>query len=150
MLVEQRFVGRALVLTPTRNLTGGNETEELIAAGGQVLDQDVPRVVIDLSKIEWINSPGLIALVKIYISCVNRGGWMRVAGVGKRIKSMLVVTRLIRLFDTFDTVEEALAQPDAVKAEGGGEGRPSGSSNPQETSLKAALARELKTSSPPK
>ena len=114
--MEQKFVGRALVITPTRNLTGGTETEELVAAAGQVLGQDTPRIVIDLGKIEWINSPGLMALVKIYISCVNRGGWMRVARVGHRIKSMFVVTRLIRLFDTFETVDEALAQPDPVAA----------------------------------
>ena len=114
MLVEQKSFGRVRVLIPTRNLTGGKETEELGAAADQVLGQGTPRIVIDLEKIDWINSPGLGALVKIYISCMNRGGWMRVAGVGKRIKNMLLVTRVIMLFDTFDTVDEAIT-PDTAE-----------------------------------
>ena len=115
MLVEQRSLGPVRVLIPTRNLTGGKETQELEAAVDQVLGQETPRVVIDLKKIDWINSRGLSTLVEIHISCVNRGGWMRVAGVGKRIKNLLLVTRVIMLFDTFDTVDEAVAQPDPVK-----------------------------------
>jgi anti-sigma B factor antagonist len=149
MLVEQRSLGRVRVLTPARNLTGGKETEELEAAADQVLGQETPRIVIDLKKIDWINSPGLSALVKIHISCVNRGGWMRVAGVGKRIKNLLLVTRVIMLFDTFETVEEAVAKPDPVKPEAGRQDRPSDSPEPVETSLKA-VPSDLKTSSPPK
>jgi hypothetical protein len=52
---------------------------------------------------------GLGALVKIHVSCCNRGGWLRIAGVGVRIKNVLVITRLIFLFETFDTVEQALS-----------------------------------------
>lgn len=117
--MEQRFLGRVLVLTPTQNLTGGKETQELERATSQVLSQDKPCIVIDLGRIDWINSPGLGALVKIHISCVNRGGWMRVAGIGKRIKHMLVVTRVIMLFDAFDTAERAVTRPDTGKREGG-------------------------------
>ena len=112
--MEQASIGCVVVLTPTRNLTGGKETEDLKAAASQVLNEGRPRLVIDLGEIDWINSPGLAELVSIHVSCVNRGGWMRVAGVSKRIKNMLVVTRVIMLFETFETADEA-AQPYAVK-----------------------------------
>src|SRR5262245_4546336 len=108
--MEQRMVGRVLVLTPTENLTGGKETENLTGAASEAFAGDKPRIIIDLAKIDWINSPGLSALVRIHVSCVNRGGWMRVVGVGKRIKNLLVITRVIMLFDTFETVDLALAQ----------------------------------------
>ena len=135
MLVEQRSLGPVLVLTPTRNLTGGKETEELVAAAEQIRDQATPRIVIDLRKIEWISSPGLGALVKIHIGCAKRGGWMRLASVGKRVKDLLLVTRLIRLFDTFDTLEEALAQPEIPEGRAGRQDRPSDSPDPLETAL---------------
>ena len=112
--MEKKFLERVLVLTPNQNLTGSKETEELEAAANEVLKLDQPQIVIDLGKIDWVNSPGLGALVRIHVSCANRGGWMRVARVGKRIKNMLVITRVIMLFDTFDSPEEAV-QPDAVK-----------------------------------
>jgi anti-anti-sigma factor len=113
--MEQRTVERVLVLTPTENLTGGKETEKLTAAASKVFDRDKPRIIIDLAKIDWINSPGLGALVRIHTSCVNREGWMRVVGVGHRIKNLLVITRVIMLFDTFETVDQAVSEQD-VKA----------------------------------
>ena len=112
--MEKTFIGGVMVLTPTQNLTGGKETEELMLAASQVLNEDQPRVVIDLRKIDWINSPGLSALARIHVSCAARGGWMRVARVSTRIKNMLAVTRMIMLFDTFDSADEA-AHPDGVK-----------------------------------
>ena len=143
--MEKKLRGRALVLTPTRNLTGGTETEELLAAADQVLAQGTPRIVIDLGKVEWISSLGLAVLVTIHIRCTNRGGWMRLARVGHRIKSMLMVTKLILLFDTFDTVEEALAQPDPAKPEEGRQERPTGSPDPLAGSLEAALPPKVET-----
>jgi len=113
MLVEQKSFGRVRVLIPTRNLTGGKETQELKAAADQIISQETPRIVIDLEKIDWINSSSLSVLVKIHISCMKRGGWMRVTSVGKRIKNLLLVTRVIMLFETFDTVDEAIA-PDTA------------------------------------
>jgi anti-sigma B factor antagonist len=109
MNLDRETVGDVQVLTLKRSLTGGKETEELLAVADQIAAQGPPRIVIDLRKIDWIGSTGLGALVKVHVSCINREGWLRVAGIGKRIKNVFLVTRLILLFDTFETVDEAIA-----------------------------------------
>jgi hypothetical protein len=39
---------------------------------------------------------------------VNRQGWFRLARVGDRINAIFLVTKLVLIFDTFETVEEAV------------------------------------------
>jgi anti-anti-sigma factor len=97
------------VLTPHRELMGGNETRELREAVEEILAAGVPKIVVDLGNISWMNSLGVASLVATHVSCIKRGGWLRVARVGRRIHDIFLVTHLVRILDTYDTVEEALA-----------------------------------------
>jgi anti-anti-sigma factor len=104
---EQR--GDVHLWTPHKDLKGGDETDALRHAMDEVVAQGVPKIVIDLGQISWMNSLGVGALVAIHTSCMNRGGWLRLARVDQRIKSVFLKTRLVLIFDTYETVEEALA-----------------------------------------
>lgn len=117
MNLETHRMGDVHVLTLHRNLAGGKETQELHAAVDAILGEGTPRIVIDLGKIDFLSSLGLSAFVKIHTSCVNRGGWMRIARVSKRIHNVLLITRLVMVFDTADTVEQAVASGRAEEAE---------------------------------
>lgn len=108
---EQR--GDVVVLTPKKDLQGGDETRALEGALAEILlasdaAKKPPLVVIDLSRISWLNSAGLGSLVKAHSSCSNRQGWVRLTGTGKRIKDLFLVTKLAFVFETFDTVDEAV------------------------------------------
>jgi anti-anti-sigma factor len=85
--------GDVHVVTPDKNLMGGAETQELLAAIDAAAAEGAPHVVLDLGKISYMNSTGLGSLVKANTSCINRKGWMRVARVGSRIKNLLLVTK---------------------------------------------------------
>jgi len=106
MTFDSCLVSDAYVLTPRKNLTGGDETTALTAA---VAELPIPRVVIDFGKISWVNSLGLEELKRARRVCLDRQGWFRLACIGKRIESILLTTRLVLVFDTFETVEEAVA-----------------------------------------
>ena len=102
MNIERRVVEGIHVLTPTRRLVGGQETEDLVEAGGEIMAQPAPRIVVDLKKIDYVATAGLSALVKLHVGCLNRGGWMRIIGLGtpgSRIRNIFVITLLIRVFD---------------------------------------------------
>jgi len=114
MNVERRTAEGVLVLTPTKRLLGGQETKDLLKAAEEVMAQPAPRIVVDLKKIDYVATGGLSALVKLHVGCLNRGGWMRIIGLGtpgSRIRSIFIITLLIRVFETFETLEEALAAP---------------------------------------
>jgi anti-sigma B factor antagonist len=109
MSLDRSTVGDVHVLTPKKNLLGGQETQALLAAVDEVAGKGDPRIVVDLGKISYLNSVGLGSLVKANTSCINRQGWLRIARVGTKIKNLFIVTKLTFVFDTYDSVEEAVA-----------------------------------------
>lgn len=111
---EWRVVGDVHVLTPRKNLVGGEETVELTAAVARLVAGHGPNVVLDLQRLTWVSSLGVEALRRIHRMCAENGGRMRLACVGDRIGSVLLTMRLHWIFATFDTVEEAVAGPAQV------------------------------------
>ena len=111
MTFEWKVVGDAHVLTPRKNLTGGEETVDLVNAVERLMAGHGANIVLDLHRINWVSSLGIETLRRIHRMCAEQHGWMRLAGVGDRIESVLLTMRLHWVFQTFDTVEEALAVP---------------------------------------
>ena len=74
----------------------------------RVVDEGRKNVVMDLGGVTFIDSSGLGALVSTLKALREAGGNLRLANVPARVRSVLEVTRLERVFESFDTVEEAL------------------------------------------
>lgn len=108
MTLDRELRGEIHVLTPRKNLQGGDETRDLQQAVQEIIAQGVPKIVIDLGRISYMNSVGLGALVGAHTSCSNRKGWLRVARIGTRIKDLFLVTKLTLVFDSYETVDEAV------------------------------------------
>ncbi len=108
MNLEIEKKGDIFLLTPRKDLSGGNETREMEKAIQEIVAQGKPAIVIDLGRVSYINSAGLGSLVAAHSSCKNREGWLRLAQTGKRIKNLFLITKLAFVFETFDTVEDAL------------------------------------------
>jgi anti-sigma B factor antagonist len=64
--------------------------------------------VMDLSKVDWMNSSGLGILISGLTTIKNAGGELRLAKVTDKIQSLLLITKLISVFSTHDSVEDAL------------------------------------------
>ena len=111
MTFQQEMVGGALVLTPRKNLVGGDETSALLSVIDTVAAAGPAMVVMDLGEIKWVSSLGIGLLRKASITCDRSGGWLRLARIGKLIESTLLVTGLIICFETFDNVEAAATAP---------------------------------------
>jgi anti-anti-sigma factor len=99
------------ILTPKRNLVGGQETVALAGAISSFEDAQNLKVVLDLRRINWVSSLGVEELRRIHRTCAQRNGWMRLACVGERIENIILTMRLDWVFDTFDTVDEAVTAP---------------------------------------
>ncbi len=66
------------------------------------------RVVIDLSKADFMDSSGIGALIGALTSIKKADGDMKLAGMKDRIKNLFLLTRLLgSVFDDYDSVEEA-------------------------------------------
>jgi anti-sigma B factor antagonist len=66
------------------------------------------RLIIDVSELQFCDSGGLWALIRNHREAEKRGGYVRLIGVQGILARLLDITRLIKLFPAYPSVEEAL------------------------------------------
>ena len=109
MTLDKVKKGDIWVLTPHKDLMGGEETRQLEQTIREIASEGEPRMVVDLARISYLNSTGLGSLVSAHMSCQNRQGFLRLANISKRIHNLFLITKLTFVFETFGSVDEALA-----------------------------------------
>ncbi len=109
MALDKELRGDIWILTPRKDLMGGAETRELEEAVREIAAAGVPRIIVDVGRISYLNSTGLGSLVSGHMTCRNRNGFLRLANISKRIHNLFIITKLAFVFETFDSVDEALA-----------------------------------------
>jgi anti-sigma B factor antagonist len=85
----------------------GEEADELRRAVLDLLNE-TRRIVLNLAWIEHIDSSGLGTLVASFISSRHRGAEIKFAGLSPRVRHALTTTNVDRLFEVYDSAEEAI------------------------------------------
>ncbi|MDM7926567.1 MAG: STAS domain-containing protein [bacterium] len=67
------------------------------------------RFLVDMSKVDWMNSSGLGILIGGLSTVRSRGGQLKLLHVGKKARSLLEITKLDRIFEMHDQEEAAIA-----------------------------------------
>ena len=78
-----------------------------------------PVVVVDLDRVEFIDSSGLGALVRARRKAQEHGGDVVLAGADEQVREVLALTNLADLFPVYPSVAEAVATLPAPPASGG-------------------------------
>ena len=99
----------AAVLALAGDVMGGPDGAALHDRLQQLKTEGRRNVVVDLDEVRFMNSSGLGMLIGALTSMRNGGGDLRLARVGQRVQSLLVITKLAAVFQCYDTVEEAVA-----------------------------------------
>lgn len=108
MKLTSREDNGIVILEPKGKIMGGPDATILHDELHDLISHDKKRVVIDLSKVEWMNSTGLGILISGLTTLRNNGGELKLARVTDKIESLLTITKLITVFESFDQVEEAV------------------------------------------
>ncbi len=108
MKLTTREDSGVMILEPKGKIMGGPDATILHDQLHDYIDQNKKKVVIDLSKVEWMNSTGLGILISGLTTLRNNGGELKLACVTDKIESLLTITKLITVFESFDTVEDAV------------------------------------------
>jgi anti-sigma B factor antagonist len=96
------------VLTLAGRVTLGDESNQLRSKIKELLAQGKKRLVLDLGGVSYIDSAGLGTLVAAYTSARNDGGEIRLANVTKKFGELLNITKLVTIFDVYDSVTDSL------------------------------------------
>jgi len=105
--MESRPVGDVLVIQCHGRIVAGNEVFGLHAYLGDSFVK-YGDVVLQLDQIEFVDSSGLGALVRLMQAARSKGGDLKLSGVPPKIRKTLEMTNLLSQFETYDSVEEAI------------------------------------------
>ncbi len=108
MKINHREENGVVVIEPKGKIMGGPESTELHDLLHDMIDGGKLKVVIDLGKVDWMNSTGLGLLISGLTTLRKAGGELRLAKVTDKIESLLAITKLITVFKAYDSVEEAV------------------------------------------
>lgn len=109
MAVKRKEVRSIVVLNLKGRFYGDRETDELEKAVMDEAASGNQRLVIDMSECEALNSVALGALMRGFANYKSRGGEIKLSSLGKRLKDLFIMTKLIMVFDHHDTEELAIA-----------------------------------------
>ncbi|WP_229074552.1 STAS domain-containing protein [Actinoplanes sp. DH11] len=82
---------------------------ELADRLAQALSRPEPRVVVDLSGVDFCDSIGLSTFVTGYNRARAAGGWLRLASPGEFLERLLDTVGLLRRIGVYPSVDDALA-----------------------------------------
>lgn len=110
MHIEEKMSGDVAVVRVNGDITLNEGGDILLKDKIQsLLQQGQHKIVLDLGGVSYVDSAGLGQLVQIHATTKNKGGSLRLVNVTKRLKDLLVVTKLVTVFDSYDSEADAVA-----------------------------------------
>ena len=105
--LESRPVGELLIIQCFGRIVAGNEVYTLHSYVGDAIAK-YSDVVLQLDQVEFVDSSGLGALVRLMQSARAKGGDLKLCLVPPKVRKTLEMTSLISQFEAYDSVEEAI------------------------------------------
>jgi anti-sigma B factor antagonist len=105
--ISNRTVNGVAVVDCDGRLVFGEESASLRDAVRSLLLMN-KEIVLNLGGVNYIDSGGLGTLVALYTTAQNSGGAIRLASLTKRVGDLLQVTKLVTVFEVYETVEQAV------------------------------------------
>ena len=109
MSIKEKIEGDIAIITIKGDLVGDPETTELKEKVGSLISDEMLKIVIDLGKVKYVNSTGLGTLISVLGKVRDAGGKLALARVGDNVQNLFVITQLVKVFETFETVDRAIA-----------------------------------------
>ena len=108
MHIEERAAGDVTLLDLKGKMTLGEGDELLKDKVNSVTMQGRRKIVLNLADVPYIDSAGLGEIVRTYTTVSRQGGQMKLLNLTKRITDLLSITKLLTVFETYDTEQDAI------------------------------------------
>lgn len=109
MDIEERAVGEVMILDLKGKLTIGDGDELLKDKINSLIQQGHQKLLLNLEGVPYVDSAGLGEIVRTYTTVSRQGGNLKLLNLTKRIEDLLAITKLLTVFDTYESEPEALA-----------------------------------------
>jgi len=107
--MTERTVDGVSVLDLEGRIVLGEESSALRERVKNLLGQDHKKIVLNMGNVSYIDSAGLGALVASYTSAKNQGAILKLVNLGGKFREVLQVTKLLTVFEVYDTEAAAIS-----------------------------------------
>jgi anti-sigma B factor antagonist len=109
MQIEQRSSGDVAIVGISGDITLSKGGDVLLKDKIQsLLQQGHRKIVLDMGNVSYVDSAGLGQLVQVYATTSHLGGSLKLLNLTKRLRDLLVLTKLLTVFDAYDSESEAV------------------------------------------
>ena len=108
MKLKTREQDGIAILEISGQMIGGPEAAVVQETIKAQIVKGTKRFVLNLSEVDRMNSTGLGNLIGALTTVKNAGGELKLASVADKIQSLLVITKLVTIFESYETVDQAL------------------------------------------
>jgi anti-sigma B factor antagonist len=109
MQVTERVVGDVTILDLSGKLTINEGAQLLKDKSESLAFQGRNQVIVNLGQVPYIDSGGLGQLVACFTTISRMGGRLTLLNLNKKNHDLLSITKLVAVFETFDSEQHALA-----------------------------------------
>ncbi|HKV25814.1 MAG TPA: STAS domain-containing protein [Candidatus Acidoferrum sp.] len=109
MEISSRYLDKATIFDLKGDIDLANSPAVRKALLREVKDKRTPRVVMNLSKVRYIDSSGVASLVEGLKASRDVGSRFILFGLSTSAREVLQLSRLLKIFEVYDNEEQALA-----------------------------------------
>ncbi|MFN2493122.1 MAG: STAS domain-containing protein [Pyrinomonadaceae bacterium] len=106
--ISERMVGDLTVLDMDGKITIGEGSVALRTAIRRLLEEGKKKILLNLGRVGYIDSSGIGELVSSYTAINKDGGQLKLLNLTQKLQDLLTITKLLTVFDVYDSEEEAL------------------------------------------
>lgn len=106
--IHPREANGVIVLDLTGRITTGQPSVTVRDAVRNEIDKGFKNILLNMGEITYIDSAGLGELIAAYTTVKNRGGYLKLLNLTKRLHELMQITKLYTVFDVYDDEAKAL------------------------------------------
>ena len=109
MSVTKKMINDVAVLLPKGKLMGGPETTAIHETVKELVSEGITKVVLDMSKVKWLNSVGLGTIMASKTTLSSAEGELKLAALQDKARGLFAISKLDTVFKQYSTAERAAA-----------------------------------------
>jgi anti-sigma B factor antagonist len=106
--VKQRQAGDVTILDMNGAVRIGEGSITLRDAIRGLADEGKKKIILNLAGVNYVDSSGIGELIANYTTVSRQGGQLKLLNLTDRIQNLLVITKLLTVFDAYEDESEAL------------------------------------------
>ncbi len=108
MQIDERTAGEVMILDLKGKITLNEGDEVLKDKINSLIMQGKKKILLNLADVPYIDSAGLGEIVRTYTTVSRQGGQLKLVNLTKRITDLLMITKLLTVFETFEVEQDAI------------------------------------------